>query len=178
MTIISILLILISNAVSAPLLFINESTRDISVIFNRIAFITLILAILKGIQGLFIKNDDIGLFGGLLYTTNITETFHISILMLQLTCSSVSLYKKNIVFCSTFPGKKKSFNSLNPCFVYPIWSPSPPQSSIFYAFNSRIRICHYSTDKPAVIPVKIYMNADIEKIRILKENKGKAGVYR
>src|SRR4051794_36148872 len=106
MTIISILLTLISNAVSAPLLFSKESIRDISVIFNRIAIIALIYCVLQEIAGLFIKNDDIGLQGGLLYTTNMTQTFHmfiyttnmtqtfhmfiynISILMLQLTSSS------------------------------------------------------------------------------------------
>ena len=93
MTTISILLILISNAVSAPLLVSTESIRDISVIFNRLVLITLIFGILQEILGLFIKNDDIGLQGGLLYTTNMTQTFHmfiynISILMLQLTSSS------------------------------------------------------------------------------------------
>ena len=36
---------------------------------------------------------------------------------------------------------------------------------------------HYSTDVRHVIPVKIYKNADLEKIKILQENKGKAGVY-
>lgn len=83
MTIISILLIIISNAVSAPLLFSKESTRDISVIINRIALITLSLCIIEEIIGLFIKNDDIGLFGGLLYTTNITRTFHIFIFLIS-----------------------------------------------------------------------------------------------
>jgi NADH-ubiquinone oxidoreductase chain 2 len=93
MTIISILLTLISNAVSAPLLFSRESIRDISVIFNRITIITLIYCVLQEIAGLFIINDDIGLQGGLLYTTHITQTFHmfiyiISILILQLTSFS------------------------------------------------------------------------------------------
>jgi hypothetical protein len=36
---------------------------------------------------------------------------------------------------------------------------------------------NYSTDS-SVIPVKKYANADIQKYQILKENKGKAGVYR
>jgi group I intron endonuclease len=35
----------------------------------------------------------------------------------------------------------------------------------------------YSTNSP-VVPVKIYANADKNKLQILKENKGKAGVYR
>ena len=84
MTIISILLTLLSNAVSAPLLFSRESIRDISVIFNRIAIITLIYSVLQEIVGLFIKNDDIGLFGGLLYTTNMKQcTFHMFIIYMS-----------------------------------------------------------------------------------------------
>jgi len=35
----------------------------------------------------------------------------------------------------------------------------------------------YSTNSP-VVPVKIYANADKEKLQIISENKGKAGVYR
>jgi group I intron endonuclease len=44
-------------------------------------------------------------------------------------------------------------------------------------------IRNYSSRKsvaasPAVVPVKIYSNVDLQKYQILKENKGKAGVYR
>ena len=94
MIITSILLIIISNAVSLSLSIYEKlglvKRRDISLIFNRIAIMTLILCILKEINSLFIKNDDIGLHGGLLYTTNITQTFHIftliiSVLIIQLT---------------------------------------------------------------------------------------------
>lgn len=46
--------------------------------------------------------------------------------------------------------------------------------------NGRFR--YYSTNSLAVTassyPVKIYMNADLDKVIILKENKGKCGVYR
>lgn len=35
----------------------------------------------------------------------------------------------------------------------------------------------YSTDN-TVIPIKKYINADTEKLQILKDNKGKAGIYR
>src|SRR5690349_10284204 len=112
MTTISILLILISNAVSAPLLVSTESIRDISVIFNRLVLITLIFGILQEILGLFIKNDDIGLQGGLLYTTNMTQTFHmfiyiISILILQLTsfnCSQSSYINLNpLLYIKEYP---------------------------------------------------------------------------
>jgi len=36
---------------------------------------------------------------------------------------------------------------------------------------------HYSTNSP-VVPVVVYRNADLEKLRITRENKGKCGVYR
>ena len=35
----------------------------------------------------------------------------------------------------------------------------------------------YSTNH-SVVPAKKYANADLDKLQILKENKGKAGVYR
>jgi len=105
MTIISIIFILLSNAVSAPLLFSKESTRDISVIFNRIAFITLLLCILEEILGFFIKNDDIGLKGGLLYTTTITQTFHIFIYLISFL----------ILNLTSFSSKSShSYNDVNP----------------------------------------------------------------
>jgi hypothetical protein len=44
---------------------------------------------------------------------------------------------------------------------------------------------NYSSSKSAaaspslvVVPVKIYSNADLQKLQILRENEGKAGVYR
>jgi NADH-ubiquinone oxidoreductase chain 2 len=66
------------------------SRRDISILFNRIANIVLLYCILHNIISLFIINKGIGLHGGLLHITNITQTFHIfilfiSILILQLT---------------------------------------------------------------------------------------------
>lgn len=36
----------------------------------------------------------------------------------------------------------------------------------------------YSTlSSSAIVPVKIYMNADLDKLKALKDNKGKSGVY-
>ena len=91
--------------------------------------------------------------------------------MLQLTCSSIRPSPPNRACGFTLGSKKiKSFNSLNSCFAHALFSPS--QS----LFRSRIRIS--STDKPGFVLVKIYRNADTEKLKILKENKGKAGVYR
>lgn len=79
---ISILLILLSNAVTLR--------RDISILFNRVAIIALIYCILQDMVSLSIVSKGIGLHGGLLHITNITQIFHIfiffiTILILQLT---------------------------------------------------------------------------------------------
>ena len=80
----SILCLLFSNAVTLR--------RDMSILFNRIAIIALTYCILlqSSIMSLFVLTKGIGLHGGLLHITNITEIFHIflfliSILILQLT---------------------------------------------------------------------------------------------
>ena len=82
MLMISILSLLLSNAVTLR--------RDISILFNRIAIIALTYSILHDAICLSFFNKGIGLHGGLLYITNITQIFHIfifiiSILILQLT---------------------------------------------------------------------------------------------
>jgi NADH-ubiquinone oxidoreductase chain 2 len=82
MILISILSLLLSNAVTLR--------RDMSILFNRIAIIALIYSILHDTMCLSVINKSIGLHGGLLHITNITQIFHIfifliSILILQLT---------------------------------------------------------------------------------------------
>ena len=82
MILISILSLLLSNAVTLR--------RDMSILFNRVAIIALLYAILHDIISLSIVSKGIGLHGGLLHITNITQIFHIfiffiSILILQLT---------------------------------------------------------------------------------------------
>jgi len=82
MILISILIILLSNAVALR--------RDISILFNRIAIIALSYAILHDIMSLSINTKSIGIHGGLLHISNITQIFHIfifimTILILQLT---------------------------------------------------------------------------------------------
>lgn len=89
MILISILSLLISNAVTLR--------RDISILFNRITIISLTYCILHDITSLFILSKGIGLHGGLLHITNMTQIFHIfifliSILILQLT----SFYPRKI----------------------------------------------------------------------------------
>ena len=78
----SILALLISNAVTLR--------RDMSILFNRIAILILIYSILLDYSSLSMLSKGIGLHGGLLHITNITQIFHIfiffiSILIIQLT---------------------------------------------------------------------------------------------
>jgi len=82
MIIMSILILLLSNAVTLR--------RDMSILFNRISIIALSYAILHDIMSLSLITKGIGIHGGLLHITNITQVFHIfiffmSILILQLT---------------------------------------------------------------------------------------------
>lgn len=83
MIILSTLLLLISNAVSLR--------RDMAILYNRIAIIALLYAILQSLVCFSIlSNGGIGIHGGLFHVTNITQVFHIflylvSILIIQLT---------------------------------------------------------------------------------------------
>ena len=82
MIISSILLLLLSNAVTLR--------RDTSIIFNRIAILALTYCIAQDLLSLYVINKGIGLHGGLLHISYITQIFHIfiffiSILILQLT---------------------------------------------------------------------------------------------
>lgn len=89
MIILSIILVLLSNAVNIR--------RDLSILFNRIAILILIYCILLDFSTLTILSKGVGLHGGLLLITNITQIFHIfiflvSIAILQLT----SFYPRKI----------------------------------------------------------------------------------
>ena len=82
MILISIISLLLSNAVTLR--------RDMSILFNRIAIIALIYCILHDVTNLSLISKSIGLHGGLLHITNITQIFHVfiffvSVLILQLT---------------------------------------------------------------------------------------------
>ena len=89
MIIISILSLLLSTSVTLR--------RDMSILFNRITIIALIYCILQETVCLSFISKGVGLHGGLLHITNITQIFHIfvffiSILILQLT----SFYPRNV----------------------------------------------------------------------------------
>lgn len=90
MIILSTLLLLISNAVSLR--------RDMAILYNRIAILALLYAILQSLVCFSIlSNGGIGIHGGLFHVTNITQVFHIflylvSILIIQLT----SIYPRKL----------------------------------------------------------------------------------
>ncbi len=104
MILISILFLLLSNAVTLR--------RDISILFNRIAIIILIYSILHDIVSLSFVDKGIGLHGGLLYITNITQIFHIfiffiSILILHLT----SFYPRKVLVSESSSLNNLLFNN-------------------------------------------------------------------
>jgi NADH-ubiquinone oxidoreductase chain 2 len=74
MLFLSIISILLSNAVNLR--------RDISILYNRIAIIILLYCILNDLSSLTVITKGIGLHGGLLLTTNITQIFHIFIYLI------------------------------------------------------------------------------------------------
>ena len=82
MIITSILFLLLSTSVSLR--------RDLSILFNRVSIVGLIYCMLQYTVSLSFISKGVGLHGGLLHITNITQTFHvfmffISILILLLT---------------------------------------------------------------------------------------------
>ena len=110
MLLISIIFTLLSNAVNLR--------RDISILYNRIAILILIYCIFNDLASLSVITKGLGLHGGLLLMTNITQIFHIFIyficaLILVLTsfyprkvwtseCSSLkNLIMSNFVYYNT-----------------------------------------------------------------------------
>jgi NADH-ubiquinone oxidoreductase chain 2 len=77
MLIFSILFLLLSNAVTLR--------RDKSILFSRVAIIVLLYSSLIAIISLYFTYLDrgIGLYGGLLHATSITQVFHIFIFLIS-----------------------------------------------------------------------------------------------
>jgi NADH-ubiquinone oxidoreductase chain 2 len=71
----SILFLLFSNAVTLR--------RDLSILFNRVSIIILIYCFLQGIISLSLANKGVGLHGGLLQITSITQIFHLFVFILS-----------------------------------------------------------------------------------------------
>jgi NADH-ubiquinone oxidoreductase chain 2 len=103
MVLISILSLLLSNAVTLR--------RDISILFNRIVIIVLIYSILHDIIGLSYINNGVGLHGGLLYISNITQVFHIFIFFISiLIIFMTSFYPRKVLISEYSSLKQLLFN--------------------------------------------------------------------
>jgi len=103
MIIISILILLLSNSVTLR--------RDISILFNRLTILGLCYSMLSVYTSFSFIKESIGIHGGLLHISNITQIFHIfiffiSILILQLT----SFYPRKVWTAESSSIKNVLFN--------------------------------------------------------------------
>lgn len=98
MILISILSLLFSNAVS--------SRRDMSILFNRIAIIILIYCVLQDTNGLFILSKNIGLHGGLLHISTMTQIFHIFIFIISMLILQLTSFYPRKVWISNYSSLK------------------------------------------------------------------------
>nr|YP_009546945.1 NADH dehydrogenase subunit 2 [Hirsutella thompsonii]AYP41264.1 NADH dehydrogenase subunit 2 [Hirsutella thompsonii]AYP41294.1 NADH dehydrogenase subunit 2 [Hirsutella thompsonii] len=103
MIIISILALLLSNAVNLR--------RDISILYNRIAMIILVYCILNDLSSLTVVTKGLGLHGGLLLVTNITQIFHIFLFIIStLILTLTSFYPRKIWVSEVSSLKNLLFN--------------------------------------------------------------------
>ena len=103
MLISSILFVLLSNAVNIR--------RDIAILYNRIAILILIYCILNDLSSLTVVTKGIGLHGGLLLITNITQIFHIFVFIVSaLILTLTSFYPRKIW--------TKEYSSIKDIFLY------------------------------------------------------------
>ena len=98
MIIISILSLLLSNAVNVR--------RDISILYNRIAILILIYCILNDISSLTVVTKGIGLHGGLLLITNITQIFHIFLFIVSILILTLTSFYPRKVWVSEYSSLK------------------------------------------------------------------------
>nr|QVV23909.1 NADH dehydrogenase subunit 2 [Trichoderma cornu-damae] len=98
MIIISILSLLLSNAVNLR--------RDISILYNRIAILILIYCILNDISSLTVVTKGIGLHGGLLLITNITQIFHIFLFIVSILILTLTSFYPRKVWVSEYSSLK------------------------------------------------------------------------
>ena len=98
MIIISILSLLLSNAVN--------SRRDISILYNRIAMLILIYCIANDIASLTVVTKGIGLHGGLLLITNLTQIFHIFLFIVSILILTLTSFYPRKVWTSEYSSLK------------------------------------------------------------------------
>jgi NADH-ubiquinone oxidoreductase chain 2 len=98
MIITSILALLLSNAVNLR--------RDIAILYNRIAMIILTYCILNDLSSLSVVTKGIGLHGGLLLVTNITQIFHIFLFIISILLLSLTSFYSRKVWISEYSSIK------------------------------------------------------------------------
>nr|AAK68662.1 NADH dehydrogenase subunit 2 [Trichoderma reesei] len=98
MIIISILSLLLSNAVNVR--------RDISILYNRIAMLILVYCILNDISSLTVVTKGIGLHGGLLLITNLTQIFHIFLFIVSILILTLTSFYPRKVWVSEYSSLK------------------------------------------------------------------------
>ena len=98
MIIISIIALLLSNAVN--------TRRDISILYNRIAMLILIYCILNDLSSLTVVTKGIGLHGGLLLVTNITQIFHIFLFIVSILVLTLTSFYPRKVWVSEYSSMK------------------------------------------------------------------------
>ena len=98
MIITSIIALLLSNAVNIR--------RDISILYNRIAMIILIYCILNDLSSLTVVTKGIGIHGGLLLVTNITQIFHIFLFLVSILILTLTSFYPRKVWVSEYSSIK------------------------------------------------------------------------
>jgi NADH-ubiquinone oxidoreductase chain 2 len=103
MIIFSILLLLLSNAVTLR--------RDKSILFSRVAIIVLLYSSLIAVASLYFTYLDrgIGLYGGLFHTTSTTQLFHIFIFLISATILQLTGFYPRKVWVANYSSINKLF---------------------------------------------------------------------
>lgn len=94
----SIIVLLLSNAVNIR--------RDISILCNRIAMIILVYSILNDLSSLTVITKGLGLHGGLLLITNITQIFHIFLYLINILILTLTSFYPRKVWVSEYSSIK------------------------------------------------------------------------
>ncbi|KAH8836185.1 NADH dehydrogenase subunit 2 (mitochondrion) [Drechmeria coniospora] len=98
MIITSIIALLLSNAVNLR--------RDIAILYNRIAMIILVYCILNDLSSLTVVTKGVGLHGGLLLVTNITQIFHIFLFIISILLLTLTSFYARKVWISEYSSLK------------------------------------------------------------------------
>ena len=92
------MLLILSNAVNIR--------RDLSILYNRIAILILIYCILNDLSSLTVITKGIGLHGGLLLVTNITQIFHIFLFIISILILTLTSFYPRKVWVSEYSSLK------------------------------------------------------------------------